>query len=80
MGQDIEYLCFPHNSDANNCYVSDLVINLPLDFTYVTSKNLYFTRSQLNCVTSLSIPCSIHLIIQGNASLYLISNTIFTAK
>jgi len=76
----MEYLCFPHNSDAKNCYVSDLGINLPLDFTYVTSKNLYFTRSSINCLTSLSVPCSIHFIIQGNASLYLISNSTFTGK
>ncbi len=62
LGQDVELLCFPQNSDANNCYVTE-TINLPLDFTYTTTKNLYFTRSTLNCVTNMGIPCSIHIII-----------------
>ena len=80
LAQDIERLCFFYNSDADNCYVTDLVINLPLDFVYTTTRNLFFTTSRLNCVTSLGVPCMIHIIMTGNRKLYMQQGTNFTAK
>jgi hypothetical protein len=46
--------------------VSDLVINLPVDFVYETTMNMYFTRSKLNCQTNIGLPCNIHFIIKGD--------------
>jgi hypothetical protein len=78
--QAIERLCFYYNSDANNCYISDLEVNIPLDFVYETTKNLYFTRAKLNCRTRLNKPCTVHFIIKGNRRLHLLEGTVFTAK
>lgn len=80
MGQTVERLCFFYNSDADNCYVYDLVINLPVDFVYETTRNMYFTRTQLNCQTQLGKPCAVHFIMKGNRRLHLLEKTNITGK